>query len=167
MSLDKIFSLDPGSVLYTIISFIILLVVLGKFAWKPILAALEARETGIRNDIDQARKDRQSAEEARVAHEAALGDARKEAQAILAESRDRARAFEAEQADQARAEALKLREQAAVDIARDAQTARQSLKGELVDLSLAAAEQVIRKGLSRADHEAIIQDALRQAEQAL
>lgn len=167
MSLENIFSLDPGSVLYTIISFIVLLVVLGKFAWKPILAALEAREQGIRDDIDHARKNRLAAEEAKAAHEAALGDARKEAQGLLAESRERARAFEAEQADQARAEALKLREQAAAEIAREAQSARQSLKGELVELSLAAAEQVIRKGLSRTDHEAIVQDALRQAEQTL
>ncbi|MDP2359717.1 MAG: F0F1 ATP synthase subunit B [bacterium] len=166
MSLNNIFSLDPGSVLYTIITFLILLLILRKFAWKPILGALEAREQGIRDDIERARFDRQAAEQARQSHEQALGEARREAQALLGESRERAQRYEAEQAELARAEAQKLRERASEEIAREAIKVRQSLQGELVGLSLAAAEQVMRRGLKRADHEAIIQDALRQAEQA-
>jgi len=163
MSLDKIFSLDPGSVLYTIISFLLLLFILGKLAWKPILSALEAREKGIRDNIDKARADRQAAEQARADYEQSLADARRQAQALLAESRERARRYEAEQMEAARAEALQARETAQAEIEREAAKARQGLQGELVSLSLAAAEQVIRRGLTAADHEAIIRDALSQA----
>lgn len=163
MSLNHIFSVDPGSVLWTIISFLILLFILGKLAWKPILGALEAREKGIRDDIDKARTDRQAAETARAEHEASLGDARRQAQGILAESRERARVYEQEQLEVARLEALKAKQRAEEEIALEARKVRQGLQAELVELSLAAAEQVMRRGLSGADHEAIVRDALRQA----
>jgi len=163
MSLNHIFSVDPGSVLWTILSFLVLLFILSKLAWKPILGALEAREKGIRDDIARARADREAAELARAEYERSLGEARKQAQALLAEGRERARAFEAEQMEQARAEAQLARERAQEEIARQAAKARQGLQDELVSLSLAAAEQVIRRGLSASDHEAIAREALRQA----
>jgi len=163
MSLNHIFSVDPGSVLWTILSFLILLFILGKVAWKPILSALEAREKGVRDDIDKARAERLAAEQARSDYEASLADARKQAQAILGESRERARLYEQEQMEAARAEAQAAKERAAEEIAQEARKVRQGLQGELVELSLAAAEQVIRRGLSAADHEAVVRDALRQA----
>jgi len=163
MSLNHIFSVDPGSVLWTIISFVLLLLLLGKVAWKPILSALEAREKGVRDDIDKARADRQAAEQAKADYESALGDARKQAQAILGESRERARQYEQEQMEKARAETQLAKERAAEEIALEARKVRQGLQAELVELSLAAAEQVMRQGLRPADHEAIVRDALRQA----
>lgn len=166
MSLSDIFSVDPGSVLWTIISFLLLLLILGRLAWKPILGALAAREQGIKDDIEKARADRLAAEQARGAYEQSLSEARRQAQVLIAEGRERARQVEAEQLELARAEAERVRAQAAEEIAREAAKVRQGLQGELVDLSLAAAEQVIRRGLSRADHEAIIQDALQQTGRA-
>jgi F-type H+-transporting ATPase subunit b len=163
MSLNHIFSVDPGAVLWTIISFVLLLLVLGKLAWKPILGALEAREQGIRDDIEGARRDRQAAEQARGEYEGALGEARRQAQSILGESRERARLYEQEQFEAARIEVQKARERADEEIAQEARKVRQGLQAELVDLSLAAAEQVMRRGLRRDDHEAIAREALRQA----
>jgi F-type H+-transporting ATPase subunit b len=163
MSLNHIFSVDPGSVLWTILSFLILLFILGKLAWKPILGALEAREKGIRDDIEQAKGDRQAAEKARADHEASLGDARRQAQGILAESRERARLYEQEQVEVARLEAQKTRERAEEEIALEARKVRQGLQAELVELSLSAAEQVMRTGLRPVEHEAIVREALRQA----
>ena len=166
MSLSDIFSVDPGSVLWTIISFLLLLLILGKLAWKPILGALAAREQGIKDDIEKARADRLAAEQARGEYEQSLAEARRQAQVLIAEGRERARQVEAEQLELARAEAQRVREQASEEINREAAKVRQGLQGELVELSLAAAEQVMRRSLSRADHEAIIQDALKQAGQA-
>lgn len=160
--MDHIFSVDPGSIFWTILSFVLLLGILTKVAWKPILSALEAREEGIRNDIEQASTDRQAAEQARRDYESSLGEARQQAQNLLAESREKARKYEAEQMELAKAEAQKEKDRAAREIELQSQQAMQGLQGELVDLSLAAAEQLIRRSLKREDHEAIIKDSLKQ-----
>jgi F-type H+-transporting ATPase subunit b len=161
--MDHIFSVDPGSVFWTIISFVLLLGILTKVAWKPILSALEAREEGIRKDISQAAEDREAAARARSEYEQSLAEARQQAQNLLAESREKARKYEAEQVELAKAEAQKEKEKAAREIELQSQQAMQGLRGELVDLSLAAAEQLIRTSLKREDHEAIIQESLKQA----
>jgi F-type H+-transporting ATPase subunit b len=160
MSLNQIFTLDPGSVLWTIISFVVLLVILTKVAWKPILGALEAREQGIQDDIENAKTDRDDAAKAKVAHESALSEARQEAQGILGESRDRARQYE-DQQKQETADALALMKvNADKEIELQRQQAMQGLQADMVDISLAAAEAVMRRSTSD-DQEVIIRDFLK------
>jgi F-type H+-transporting ATPase subunit b len=164
MSLNQIFSLDPGSVLWTILSFVTLLLILSKVAWKPILSALEAREQGIRDDIAGARSDREEAARIRADFEARLSEARQEAQGILSESRERAKRFEADEQRRLQEELNQQRERAAREIELQGRQAMDGLKGEVSALVLAAAEQVLRKGLQAADHEAVIRDALSELE---
>jgi F-type H+-transporting ATPase subunit b len=160
MKLDQIFTLDPGSVLWTIISFVALLLILTKVAWKPILSALEAREQGIQNDIENAKTDREGAAKAKEAHEAALGDARQEAQSIMGESRDRARQYE-DQQKQKTAEALvQMKANAEKEIELQRQQAIQGVQTEMIDISLAAAEAALRRSTSE-DQETIIRDFLK------
>ena len=161
MSLSQIFSVDPGAMLWNILVFLITLAVLGKFAWKPILRALEAREQGIADDIDKARSDRDAATEARRQMEEQLGQARTEAQGILEEGRSRARRLEEEQLIAAREEASQIRLRAEQEAELQSRQAMESLKGEVVDMTLRAAEQVIRQSLGPQDHEAIIRDTLK------
>jgi F-type H+-transporting ATPase subunit b len=160
MKLNQIFSLDPGSVLWTLLTFVILLTLLRKFAWGPILAALQAREQGISDSIEKARTDQEAAAKARLEHEQSLSAAKAEAQKLLAESRDRAKKYEADQVELAKAEAQKLKEKAGEEIAQQSRQAMQSLQGELVDLTLDAAEKLLQKDLDRGTHEALVRDAL-------
>lgn len=160
MKLNQIFSLDPGSVLWTLLTFVILLTLLRKFAWGPILAALQAREQGISDNIEKARSDREAAAKARQDHEQSLAAAKAEAQKLLAESRDRAKKYEADQLEQAKTEVQKLKEKAGEEIAQQSRQAMQSLQGELVDLTLDAAEKLLRKDLDRTTHAGLVRDAL-------
>lgn len=166
MTLNQIFSVDPGSVLWTIVSFVVLLLILSKVAWKPILSALEAREKGVRDDIASARQDREAAAQAKVGLEAKLNEARQEAQGILAESRDRAKQLEADEQQRLQAELGQQRERAKREIELQGRQAMESLKGDVAELALAAAEQVLRKGLKAEDHEAVIRAALQDLEGA-
>ncbi len=160
MKLNQIFSLDPGSVLWTLLTFVILLIVLRKFAWGPILAALQAREQGISDSIEKARSDREAAAKSRLDHEQALASAKSEAQKLLAESRDRAKKYETEQVDLAKAEAQRLKEKAGEEIALQGRQALQNLQGELVDLTLDAAEKLLQKDLDRETHAALVRESL-------
>ncbi len=161
MTIDRIFSLDPGSVTWTILVLIIVLFILHKFAWKPILAALEAREKGIADDIEQARLDRENATKSRQQVEEQLGQARSEAQHIIDEGRARARRLEEEQLNATREEASQIRQRAEQEAELQSRKAMESLKGEVVDMTIRAAEQVIRQSLGPQDHEAIIRDTLK------
>jgi F-type H+-transporting ATPase subunit b len=161
MSLNQIFSLDPGSVFWTLITFAILLFVLGKFAWGPILSGLKAREDGIQNDIEGAKKERETAESTRKEYETSLNEARNESQKLVSESRDRAKKYEADQLDQVKTEVAKLKTKAAEEIELQNRQALQNMQSELVDLTLDAAEKLIQKSLDRADHEGLIKDSLK------
>ncbi|MCA9782412.1 MAG: F0F1 ATP synthase subunit B [Calditrichaeota bacterium] len=160
MKLNQIFSLDPGSVLWTLLTFALLLFLLGKFAWGPILAGLKAREQGIKDSIDKARSDQEAAARARQDHERELASGRADAQKLLAESRDRAKKYEAEQVELAKAEAQKLKEKANEEIALQGRQALQNLQGELVDLTLDAAGKLLGKNLDPATHAELVRDSL-------
>lgn len=166
MTLNQIFSVDPGSVLWTIVSFVILLLILSKVAWKPILSALEAREKGVRDDIASARQDREAAAQARTDLEAKLNEARQEAQGILAESRERAKQVEADEQRKLQDELAQQRERSRIEIELQGRQAMDSLKGDVAELALAAAERVLRRGLTPGDHESVIRDALKDLEGA-
>ncbi len=166
MTLNQIFSVDPGSVLWTLLTFILLLVILGKFAWGPILQGLKNREDGIRQDLEQAASDRQAAEDARKGYEANLNEARAESQKMLAESRERAKRFEADQMEAAKAEAQAEKEKARRELELERQKVLQNAQDELVDLSLSAAETLLQKSLDRAAHEDLIRSSLKSGSQA-
>ena len=85
-----LFTLDPGLSVWTIATFLVVLFVLGKFAWGPILGALDAREQGIKSSIDAATRLRQEAQESLEEHRRLLADARRQAQEIVAEGRSAA-----------------------------------------------------------------------------
>ena len=83
----SIFSGDLGNIIWTLITFIAVLFVLGKFAWGPILAALQKREEFIRNSLAEAKKDREDAQAELRKIEERLASARDEAGAIIEQGR--------------------------------------------------------------------------------
>src|SRR5499427_2270018 len=96
---------DPGLFIWTIVTFLVLLVLLAKFAWKPLLEALESRQAMIRKSLDDAQQAKQDLE--RVQQDAAqiVRQARVEADAIIARTRAEADALKEELKQKARAEA--------------------------------------------------------------
>jgi F-type H+-transporting ATPase subunit b len=154
------FAYDPAATILTIATFVILLLILSRFAWKPILAAIEQREKRIEDAIGKAEADRKEAErlladyQARVANvqgevAALLEKGRLDAEALLAEARTRAEAEAAAVAERARREIDSARLQALLEIRKEA-----------VGLGLAVASKVVGKSLDDADRRRLAQDVV-------
>jgi len=157
---------DPGLFIWTILTFLILLGLLAKFAWNPLLRALEERQEMIRNSLDDAEKTKR--ELLRVQQESAeiIAEARAEAQTIVSKSRAEAETVREDLKRKAKEEADGLVKNAERQIQQETARAVQEIRREVVDLSLALASKLIKKNLSQADNDRLIQDSLKQIETA-
>jgi len=143
-----LFAVDPGLALWTIVVFLLVLYILGKFAWGPILGALDAREQGIRTSIDQAAQMRVEAQAALEEHRKQLADSRRQAQEIVAEGRAAADRLSREIQDKARQEGERIVERARLEIERERDAALVTIREEAVDLALAAASRLLQERLT-------------------
>jgi F-type H+-transporting ATPase subunit b len=155
---------DPGLFIWTIVTFLVLLVLLAKFAWKPLLEALESRQATIRKALDDAQQAKQDLE--RVQQDAAqiVRQARVEADAIVARTRAEADTLKEELRQKARTEAEGIVRNAERQIQLEAGRALQQIRHEAVDLSVMIASKLIQRNLSKADNDKLIEDTLRQLE---
>ena len=155
----NIFSGDLGNMIWTLVIFVLVLVVLGKFAWGPILERLQGREEFIRSALEEAKQDREAAEATLKKYEAKLAEARGEATAIVEEGRRDAEVVKQTIEDAAREEATKIVDRAKreIDLAKEA--AIEEVYGATGKLAIDTASQVIRKELSLDDHARLIDEA--------
>ena len=153
---------DPGLYIWTIVTFLILVALLGRFAWRPLLDALDRRQEAIRKSLDEAKEARQ--EMGRLNEESArlLSAARAEADAII--SRTRADAIRAgdELKQKARADAENIVRNAEREIALETSRALQKVRQEAVDISVAIASKIIQRNLSKEDNERLIAETLKE-----
>jgi len=157
-----LFSLNTGVVIWTLIIFLGLVLVLGKWAWKPILGALEARERRIQDILDAAARDRAEAEKALQEHRRQLAEARQQAQEFLNEGRQAAERLRQEMLETARRQQEELLTRARDDIRREQDSAIQEIRREAVDLSLAAASKLVQRRLDSAEDRRLVQEYLTQ-----
>jgi F-type H+-transporting ATPase subunit b len=143
-----LFSLDPGLSLWTIVVFLLVLFILKKYAWGPILGALDARESGIRSSIDEATSLQAEAESLLEEHRRQLADARRQAQEIVAEGRAAAERLGREIQDKARHEGDRIVERARAEIERERDKALSTVRTEAVELALAAASRLLEERLT-------------------
>nr|PZN89609.1 MAG: ATP synthase F0 subunit B [bacterium] len=155
-----LFSINPGLMIWTVIIFLALLAVLTKFAWKPILGALEARERRIQDILDAAARDRAEAERLMQEHQRQLAEARQQAQQITAEGRQAAERIRQEMLERARAEQEELLARARQELERERERALEALRRDAVELSLAAAAKLVGKRLDSEDDRRIITEYL-------
>ena len=157
---------DPGLFIWTILTFLILLGLLAKFAWNPLLRALEERQETIRKSLDDAERTKQELE--RVQQESAqiVAEARAEAQTIVSRSRAEAETVREDLKRKAKEEAAGLVKNAERQIPQETARAVQEIRREVVDLSLTVASKLIKKNLSQEDNDRLIQDSLNQIETA-
>jgi F-type H+-transporting ATPase subunit b len=138
---------DVGLMIWTVLVFGVLLFVLGRFAWKPMLAALDAREKGIQDAIDEANRQRDEAQRLMAEHQAQLADARRQAQQLMAEGREAAERLRKELEEKARAESATILDHARREIVRERDAAVETVRKESVDLALAAAARLLSERL--------------------
>lgn len=161
-----LFAVDPGLSFWTIVIFLLVLFVLGKFAWRPILGLMEEREAGIRRSIDEAREMRVESEKLLEEHRKQLAEARREAQELVAQGREVGERVRREAEANAREEAERILEGARREIERERDRALETIRTEAVDLALAAAAQLLDQKLDRERDRALIESYLQQMEAA-
>ena len=156
---------DPGLFIWTILVFVVLLLLLKKVAWTPLLQALDSRQESIRKSLDDAALAKQELE--RLQHESGqiIRKARTEAEAIIASSRSDAERLREEMKQKARAEAEIVIRNAERQIQLETERALQQIRHEAVDLSVMIASKIIQRNLSKEDNQRLIDEALRQVEQ--
>jgi len=155
---------DPGLFLWTILTFVVLLVLLAKFAWKPLLAMLDRREEMIRQSLDDAEKAKQELQRLQQESKEILSNARVEAQSILAKSRSEAEKLKGEIRQEAKVQADSILRDAEKQIQVETEKAITVIKNEVVDLSLLVASKLIKKNLSKEDNQSLIEESLKQVE---
>jgi len=155
---------DPGLFIWTILTFLVLLALLAKFAWRPLLQALESRQNAIRKSLDDAQLARQELERLNQESAQILNRARVEADQIIVRSRADAERLREEMKQRARAEADGIVKNAERQIQLETARALQQIRTEAVDLSIMIASKLIQKNLTKEDNERLIEEALRQVE---
>jgi len=153
---------DPGLYIWTIFTFLVLVFLLNRFAWKPLLAALEARQKTITDALDDARKTREQLERAQQDSARVMAEARVEADGLIARVRTDSERFRLELRDKAAAEAANITKQAQLQIQREADKAVESIRREAVDLSVSIASKLLKRQVSATDQDALLQEALKE-----
>lgn len=153
---------DPGLYIWTIATFLILVALLGKFAWRPLLQALEQRQTSIRQALDDARQAKQELERLHGESARILAEARAEADSILARTREDANRFREELKQKAQAEAGNVVKNAERQIELETARALQQIRAEAADLSVAIASKILQRNVSREDNQRLIEETFRQ-----
>jgi F-type H+-transporting ATPase subunit b len=161
---NPLVQVDPGLFLWTIVTFLVLVALLAKFAWTPLLQALETRQNAIRQSLDDAQQakvelERLNAESAKI-----IQQARVDADAIVSQSRLDGDRLREEIRAKARTEADHIVKNAERQIQLETSRALEQIRREAVDLSVMIASKIIRRNLSREDNERLIDDALKQVE---
>jgi F-type H+-transporting ATPase subunit b len=141
------FDINLGLSVWTTLVFLTLLGILWKFAWGPILQAVQDREDGIQGTLDQARDEREEAAKLLSEHRQQMNDARRQSQQVIAEGKEAGERVRQDIEEKARVEGDALIERARESIEREKDAALDELRKESVDLALAAAAKLVQESL--------------------
>ena len=153
-------SFDPGLAIWSIVVFVLLLVLLRTFAWKPILQALQHREEFIRDALERAKQDREASERNLKKYAEQLEQARSEAEAIVAEGRRDAEVVRLKLKEEAQgeAEAMLQRAKREIELARTA--AVKDIYAIAADLATRTAGKILRREINAQEHERLLAESI-------
>ncbi|HWR44369.1 F0F1 ATP synthase subunit B [Sporomusa sp.] len=141
-----------------IINFLILVAILTKVAYKPLMQALADRQAKIADSLETAEQEKQAAEKLRQEYLAQLAEARTQAQAIVEKAAKLAEQTKEEMLKEAREESARLLKATQEEIARERDLAIAQLKGEVVTLAVAAASKIITQNMDETANAKIVDD---------
>ena len=151
---------NVGLMVWTLLLFVISMVVLAKLAFPRITQALDKRQHAIEESIDHAERIRHEADELLEEYKARLTEARQQADEIIERARRAGEAHERESEAEAQDRREKLMEQARRDIEMETRRAIQEIRREVADLTVMATEKVTRKVLTEQDQQRLVEEAL-------
>lgn len=156
----SIFDISPGLFFWSLITFLILVLALWKFAYTPLIKMAKTRQDSINEAIKDAERLHADAEDLLESYRQQLAEAREEAGAILDRARKAGETTRAEAMEEAKAQAQATLDKARQQIERDTAQALQKIREEVADLTIAATAKVARTGLSGEDQLRLIQQAI-------
>jgi len=161
-------SLFAGSIfqsLAAIIAFVLLLFILGKYAWGPILQGLQDREQKIKHDLEAAELANRKAQDTLAEYEEKLAEAHAEARRLLDDARGDADRLRQRLQRETEDEIARLRDRAKEEIGQARNQAVQDLYTEAAQLSIAAAEKILRRQIHEDDARSLVEASLHELEQ--
>ncbi|MBI5625399.1 MAG: F0F1 ATP synthase subunit B [Elusimicrobia bacterium] len=158
--MDKLFSVDVGLMAWTVITFLLLVAVLTKYGWRPLMEALDAREARLKADAEAAQAAREGAEKAKADFDAKLAEAYAQGRELVAQAAKEAEAAAARIRAEARAQAQKSKEAALTELADEKRRLIGELRGEVAELSVMAAEKLLRRSVDPAVEKTVLDSFL-------
>jgi F-type H+-transporting ATPase subunit b len=156
----KIFEISPGLFIWSVFTFLVLVGVLYKYAFNPLMRLQQQRQGEIHQAIHDAEKLRDEAQDLLADYKHQLAEARREAEMIVDRARKAGESTKAEVLEDARVQAEATLAKARQQIERDTSQALQKIREEVADLTVAATEKVARTSLSGEDQLRLIQEAI-------
>ncbi|MBN1928702.1 MAG: F0F1 ATP synthase subunit B [Chlorobiaceae bacterium] len=153
---------NPGLIFWTAVTFVIVLVILKKIAWGPIVSMLEEREKGIQSAIDRAHTAKEEAESILKKNREMLAKADAEADRIIREGKEYADKVRTELTEKAQAESQKMIAAAKEEIEQEKRRALDVLRNEVADMAVKGAEKIIRTSLDAERQKAVVNDMIRE-----
>jgi len=149
-----------GTIFWTFLTFIALVLLLGRVAWKPLLGAIDAREQSIRDTIEQARTDREQAEALVAEQRELLSAARRERAEAVDQGKKDAEKVKSEILDEARRQRDQVLKESQAQVDAGLRKARSELRDSAVGLAILAAEKLLAKNLDDATQRRLVEEHL-------
>lgn len=151
-----------GQMAYSAFAFFVLLLLLSRFAFPPVIKMLDERQAKIRESIEKAEETRMEAERLLEEYKKQIADARAEAHGIVEQGRKVGETMKDDIVVKAREEAASMLEKAKEEIVAEKRKAMDELTGHVADLTISAAGRVVGKALTEADHKRLIEEYLQE-----
>jgi F-type H+-transporting ATPase subunit b len=158
--MDKLLQPNIGLMVWTVVTFVLLVLVLTKTAWKPIIEGLNSRENKIKNDLDRAEKNQQEAEALRIKFEAQLAEAQKTIQDMMAKARADGERTRGELLETARQEAERILEKGRKELGGETDRLKAELQSEVAGLSLLIAEKILNRSVDAKIQDAVMKESV-------
>jgi len=159
---NNLFAGDIGNAVWTLVIFLLVIAVLGKFAWGPLLGGLQQREEFIRRSLQEAKEDREAAEARLQEYEERLSGAGAEASQIIEQGKREGENLRAGIEEKAHDEADKMVDRARREIDQAKQSAIKDLYATSSELATEIASRIVQRELNPQDHEKLISDSIKE-----
>lgn len=156
----NLLAMDYGTAIFTLIIFLALIVVLGKFVWPQIVKGLDVREAKIRDDIESAQRANAAAQKTLDEYKAQLADAHAEARKLIDQSRADAETLRQKLVADAEAEAARQRERTAAEIVQAKNQALQEIYSLTADIAVTVAGQILQRQIDAKDTQQLVDQSL-------
>lgn len=159
--MENLLKPDVGLMFWTVLTFVIMVFILKKVAWKPILQALDDRDAKIKADLEATRRNREDMERLKADYERQLSSIEARARALLADAESKGLQARERVMKEAEADARALAEKTRKELEAEKDRLVQELRHEVSDLSIRATEKLLQQNLDRKSQEKFIQDFLK------